>query len=104
MASLVLPGLMIQLVGRAVGLVLCLVTLTPTIRYLVASDYGLLVTVVAFARLVRDVRRLGRRYGDRSEGLRRLSLLGATFWAPPQHESRLCESSAFSRNGLRLRA
>jgi O-antigen/teichoic acid export membrane protein len=50
-ARLVLRGLTVQLVGRVVGLVVSLVTLTLTVRYLGASDYGLLVAVVAFAGL-----------------------------------------------------
>jgi O-antigen/teichoic acid export membrane protein len=78
MASLVLRGVMIQLVGRAVGLVLSLVTLTLTIRYLGASDYGLLVTVVAFAGLFESFVDLGvgtvivRRVSGGSASLERL--------------------------------
>jgi O-antigen/teichoic acid export membrane protein len=69
---------MIQLVGRAVGLVLSLVTLTLTIRYLGASDYGLLVTVVAFAGLFESFVDLGvgtvivRRVSGGSASLERL--------------------------------
>jgi O-antigen/teichoic acid export membrane protein len=78
MASLVLRGLVIQLAGRAVGLVLSLVTLTLTIRYLGASDYGLLVTVVAFAGLFESFVDLGvgtvivRRVSGGSASLERL--------------------------------
>jgi O-antigen/teichoic acid export membrane protein len=50
-ASLVLRGMSVQLVGRAMGLALSLVTVTVTVRYLGASGYGELVTVIAFAGL-----------------------------------------------------
>jgi len=71
-------GLSIQLVGRAVGLVLSLVTLTLTIRYLGTSDYGLLVTVVAFTGLFESFVDLGvgtvivRRVSGGSDSLERL--------------------------------
>jgi O-antigen/teichoic acid export membrane protein len=55
----VLRGLTIQLVGQAVGLVLSMLTLTLTVRYLGASDYGLLVAVVAFAGLFDSFVELG---------------------------------------------
>src|SRR4051794_8118999 len=78
MASLVMRGLMIQLVGRAVGLVLSVVTLTLTIRYLGASGYGLLVTVVAFTGLFESFVDLGvgtiivRRVSGGADSLERL--------------------------------
>src|SRR3954452_17523568 len=78
MASLVMRGLMIQLVGRGVGLVLSVVTLTLTVRYLGASDYGVLVTVVAFAGLFETFVDLGvgtlivRRVAGGSDSLERL--------------------------------
>jgi O-antigen/teichoic acid export membrane protein len=58
-ASLVLRGTSVQLAGRAIGLALSLVTVTVTVRYLGASGYGELVTVVAFAGLFETFADLG---------------------------------------------
>jgi O-antigen/teichoic acid export membrane protein len=77
-ARLIVRGMSVQLIGRAVGLLLSLATLTLTVRYLGASEYGVLVTVVAFCGLFETFVDLGvgtlivRRVAGGSDSLERL--------------------------------
>jgi O-antigen/teichoic acid export membrane protein len=69
----------VQLLGRAIGLALSIVTVTVTVRYLGASGYGELVTVIAFAGLFDTFTDLGmgtvivRRVSGGSGSLERLT-------------------------------
>jgi O-antigen/teichoic acid export membrane protein len=73
-ARLVAKGMTIQLVGRFTALVLSLITLAITTRYLGASGYGVLTTVILFTGLFQSftdfgvgtiiVRRVGGGKGD----------------------------------------